>query len=96
MENLSPAEALIQVSATYNPQHGRVLVVPMLLDENGEDISGGYQPTYATPGTSQVKMFSRPGSASSAEVLLYLFEEGRPAEAFACRRFQYQMGWGNR
>jgi hypothetical protein len=89
-------EALLEIDLSFNRDHGTVYVVPNLLDNQGEVLSGRYQINTAEQGINHVPVFyTLSGRAQSTEVLIYLFEAGEPSNAFLCRRFPLEDQWGS-
>jgi len=81
----------IEVDYNYNERHGNKVMAGAWLKPS--ELVSGYAPTFVPhPGKGAVRVpisVGKPGVSTEIEVFLY--EWGRPAEAFARRNFPYKM-----
>lgn len=84
---------VIDVDYTFNSNHGQKVMAGAALSPT----SSGYTPTYVpTLGKGTVRIpITLYDNRPSQELSIFLYEWGRPAEAFAERKYSFQRGWGN-
>ncbi len=86
---------IVELSYRYSPQHGQAWIGGYILDDNGQSISRGFQPTGANPtGKTEIRVNVDPakGRTRSKWVFFWIYESNK-AKGFVSKRFPYEHIW---